>query len=254
MLGHKLLWQHAGTSEYTAFCPDGQSFFAVDFCGTVSRYDVVTGKEITSWKGPDARFCGYEWDHLWGVAVSPNGKYVAAVAKFSSTIYIWECKSQRLIRKITVTDGLSDAICFTSDSNTYGSQDHTIFPHRPSSLVGGHEPVTPDLERQCAGVVEAVPDFLLPQMIEAFVEVLRPVFSRWGKHGRDAQRKAEPDDLSQDVRMGVRSLEARIVIELSVSRAAVCSPVHFQPLTEPARPQGGAHPRPAHRSPKGRGS
>jgi len=75
-----------------------------------------------------------------------------------------------------------------------------IFPRRPSSLVGGHEPVAPGLERQRAGVVEAVPDFLLPQMIEAFVEVLRPVFSRRGEHGRDAQQKAEPDDLSQHVR------------------------------------------------------
>jgi hypothetical protein len=64
---------------------------------------------------------------------------------------------------------------------------------------------------------------LLPEMVEALIEILRPMFPNWRKDGRDPQRETTADDLPQHIRMGVRSLEARIVVELGIrpdSRAA----------------------------------
>ena len=75
-------------------------------------------------------------------------------------------------------------------------------------LICAHKPVARRLESRRAGVVKALPDFLLPQMIETFVEILRPMLSRGRKDRRDPQRQTKADDLPQHIRMRVRSLEA----------------------------------------------
>ena len=117
-------------------------------------------------------------------------------------------------------------------------------------LVSRHEPIAGRLEGRRAGVVKPRPDFLLPEMVETLIEILRPVFPRRRKDGRDAQRETTADDLPKHIRMGMRSLEARIVVELGISRTSVLPPMGFQPLAEPAGAQGGTDPRPANRSPK----
>ena len=79
-------------------------------------------------------------------------------------------------------------------------------------LVSGHEPVAGRLESRRAGVVKTLPDFLLPQIVEAFIEILGPMLARGRKDGRDAQRQATADDLAQHIGMSVCSLEARVVV------------------------------------------
>lgn len=98
-----------------------------------------------------------------------------------------------------------------------------------------------------------MPDFLLPQMVEALIEILRPMLARRRKDRGDSQRQAKADDLPQHIRMRVRSLEARVVVELGIGRATVRPPVGLQPLTEPARAQGGTDPRASDRAPQGPG-
>ena len=122
-----------------------------------------------------------------------------------------------------------------------------IIPRRPALLVGRHKPVAGGLEGGGAGVLETRPDLLRPQMVETLIEILWPVFPRRGKDGGDAQRQTKTDDLAQDIRMGVRALEARIIVELGIGRTAVPPPVRCHPLTEPFRAQGGTNPGTADR-------
>ena len=63
-----------------------------------------------------------------------------------------------------------------------------VVAHGSALLVGRHKPVARRLEGQRVGVVEALPDFLLPQMVETFIEILRPVFPWRGKDRRDPPR------------------------------------------------------------------
>ncbi len=109
-------------------------------------------------------------------------------------------------------------------------------------LVGHHKPVAGGLEGGGAGVRETMPDLLLPQMVETFIEILRPVFAGRSKDRGDPQRQTKSDNLTQDIRMGVRALEARIIVELGIRRHAVLPPVRFHPLAEPFCAQGGTDP------------
>ena len=86
-----------------------------------------------------------------------------------------------------------------------------IVPFGAACLVGRHKPVAGRLEGRRAGMIKAVPDLLLPEMVETFIEILRPMFPRRGKNGRDAQGKTKANDLSEHVRMSVCALEARIM-------------------------------------------
>ncbi len=101
-----------------------------------------------------------------------------------------------------------------------------VIPRRPALPVSGHEPVTGGLEGRDTGVVKALPDLLLPQMVEALMEILRPVFPRRGKDWRDAQRQAKADDLPQPIRMGVRALKARVIVKLGIRGTTALPSAH----------------------------
>ena len=123
----------------------------------------------------------------------------------------------------------------------------------PALLVSRHEAVAGPLKGADAGMMKTLPDLLLPEVVEALVEVLRPGFARRRKDGRDPEAEAPADDLAQHIGMRVRPLETGVVVERGLAGQAVRPPVRFQPLTEPARREGRADPGPADRSPQGAG-
>lgn len=74
----------------------------------------------------------------------------------------------------------------------------------------------------------ALPDFLLPAVIEAFDVGLEARFAGRRKHRNDAQTQAEVNHAPQMVGLGVGALKARVVVELGEVGAAVGVPVFAQ--------------------------
>ena len=77
-------------------------------------------------------------------------------------------------------------------------------PARPALLISRHEAVAGRLQGAHGGMMKAWPDLLLPEGIEALIEILRPVLARWREDGCDPQTEAQADDLAQHIGMSVR--------------------------------------------------
>jgi hypothetical protein len=92
-------------------------------------------------------------------------------------------------------------------------------------VMGDDEAFGAVLQTGAGSVVEAPPDFGLPEMIEGLDLVLNAVLARGSEDGRNPQAQAEQSDRAKSVRMVVRTMEAQIVIELSIDGEAVGSPV-----------------------------
>ena len=74
----------------------------------------------------------------------------------------------------------------------------------------------------------ALPDFLLPAVIEAFDVGLETGFARRGKHRDDAEAQAEVNHAAQTIGERVRTLKAGVVVKLGEVGAAVGAPVFDQ--------------------------
>lgn len=90
-----------------------------------------------------------------------------------------------------------------------------------------------------AGVVEAVPDLGLPELVEGFDLVLEAVFAGWGKDGDDAQGQTEEDDGTKPVGVVMGAMEAEVVVELGKGGQPVRAPVGEQGADGTAGGDGG---------------
>ena len=88
----------------------------------------------------------------------------------------------------------------------------------------------------------ALPDFLLPAVIEAFDVGLETGFAGRRKDRDDAQAQAEVNHATQTVGVGVRALKTGVVVELGEVGAAVGAPVFDQGGEDVVRGEAGARP------------
>ena len=79
-----------------------------------------------------------------------------------------------------------------------------------------------------AGMVEPIPDHLLPSAIEVLDLGLEAGLSGRGEDGSDSQKQAESHDPTQDIRVLMGSLESGIVVELGIGRQPVLPPMAQQ--------------------------
>ncbi len=80
------------------------------------------------------------------------------------------------------------------------------------------------------GAAVALPDFALPQGIEAFDSILEARLARWGEHRDNPQCQTQPADTPDGVGELVRSLEDRVVVKLRVGGQPVAAPALDQGL------------------------
>jgi hypothetical protein len=107
-------------------------------------------------------------------------------------------------------------------------------------VMSGDEAVGPEAELGAVGVVEAFPDFGLPQGVEGLDLVLEAMLARWGEDGGDPQGQAEEGDGTEAIGMVMGTMEAQIIIELGVGGQPVRPPVGEQRiLGEPGGDGGG---------------
>jgi hypothetical protein len=95
-------------------------------------------------------------------------------------------------------------------------------------LMSGDEAVGPVAELGPVGVVEAFPNFGLPQVVEGLDLVLEAMLARWGEDGSNAHGQAEQGDGAETIGMVMWAVKAQIVIELGVGRQTVPAPVGEQ--------------------------
>jgi hypothetical protein len=84
----------------------------------------------------------------------------------------------------------------------------------------------PQLVRR--GMVEALPDFGLPEVVERLDLVLEAVLAGWGEDGSNAQAQAEEGDGAEAIGVVVRAVKAQVVVELCVGGQAMLAPVKQQ--------------------------
>jgi WD40 repeat protein len=102
-----------------AFSPDDQVLVAGLECGSVCRWDVATGKELSLWKVGK--------DYVWSVACSPDGKTIAA-GDHKGKVVLWRTADGTKIREFQGIDFLAQGLAFTADSAAVivGGQHNTI--------------------------------------------------------------------------------------------------------------------------------
>lgn len=91
-------------------------------------------------------------------------------------------------------------------------------------------------------VAPALPDFLLPAVIEAFDVGLETGFARRRKHRDDAEAQAEVNHAAQMIGVGVRTLKAGVVVELGEVGVTVGVPVFGQGGEDIVGGEAGARP------------
>jgi len=106
-------------------------------------------------------------------------------------------------------------------------------------VMGGDEAVGAVAQLGAAGVVKAIPDLGLPQVVEGLDLVLEAMLAGWGEDGGDAQGQAEEGDGTEPIGMVMRAVEAEVVVELSVGGQAVCAPVGQQRILSELGGDGG---------------
>src|SRR5258708_40191430 len=92
-------------------------------------------------------------------------------------------------------------------------------------LVSSNEGLGAPAQSRQGGVAPAVPDFLLPEIVEAFDLGLKAGLARWSKDGNDAQTEAKVDDATEAMRQAMGSLEAGVIIELGEAWLAEALPM-----------------------------
>ena len=103
-----------------------------------------------------------------------------------------------------------------------------VFAGRMATPKGPDESTRDAAQIPEAGMVEPIPDHLLPSTVEVLDLGLEAGLSGRGEDRGDSQKQAEPHDSTQDIGVLMGSLESGIVVELGIGRQPVLPPVAQQ--------------------------
>ena len=100
-----------------------------------------------------------------------------------------------------------------------------LLPFLAFGVMGRDVAIRAAAQLGAAGVVKALPDLGLPQVVEGLDLVLEARLARRSEDGGDAHGQAEEGDGTETIRMVMGAVAAEIVVELSVGGPAVGVPV-----------------------------
>ena len=120
LVKNKVLWKarpdKAISPNYVAFSPDSKVIYAGGGLGCVYGMDVKTGKVLTRWFSTPTGKSVYG-HRISAVAVSPDGRFVAAGTGPSGLVYLWWAKTGK--RAAVLNHGLTTILIlsFSPDSD-----------------------------------------------------------------------------------------------------------------------------------------
>ena len=118
--------------------------------------------------------------------------------------------------------------CFREVERQAVTRRRTVLPGGMALTVRGDVGAGAGLQGPQVRMVPAVPDFLLPAMVETFDVGLEAGFAWRRKHRDDAQAQAEMNHAAQTIGVSVRPLKAGVVVELGEVGMAVGTPMFGQ--------------------------
>jgi len=102
------------------FTPDDTAVVTSSFDGTITFWNVSTGKEITTFSLPD--------ESIVKIAISSDNRLLAAVTR-SGKAHLWDVIQRKELHSLQANnDAVAEAVAFAPDGNTFitGSWDSTL--------------------------------------------------------------------------------------------------------------------------------
>jgi WD40 repeat protein len=115
-----LLWEKV-FSEYgrftcVKFSPDGKTLFVSEKVRFIISFDSATGQTIRVFEMPLYNTPAHQKQNICCIAISPDGKILAADTEPARTVWFWDIASGREIGKIYASDLTVADIAFSPDS------------------------------------------------------------------------------------------------------------------------------------------
>jgi WD40 repeat protein len=112
-------WREAGL-YYAAFSPDSKSVYAGGTSSAVWAFDVRSGKKLSHWYANDSGREQYG-HRISCLAVSPDGKWVAAGAGIEGNVYIGSTAESRKVATLKHGGSTLLLVQFAPDSKAIAS-------------------------------------------------------------------------------------------------------------------------------------
>jgi len=115
-----VLWEKTfneyGRFTSVRFSPDGRTLFVSEKIRHIIALDSATGKTIRVFEMPLYSARGYQKQNISSIAISPNGRVLAADSEPAGTVWFWDIKTGREIASFHVGDLTISSITFSPDS------------------------------------------------------------------------------------------------------------------------------------------
>ncbi|MGB8227218.1 MAG: hypothetical protein WCE45_10215, partial [Sedimentisphaerales bacterium] len=98
------------------FSPDSKTLFVVEKVRYIIALDSATGRTIKVFEMPLYNTPGHQKQNICCIAVSPDGKTLAADTEPARTVWFWDITSGRETGKIPASEFTVSDIAFSPDS------------------------------------------------------------------------------------------------------------------------------------------
>ena len=105
-----------GQFTLVEFSPDGRTLFVSEKIRHIIALDSATGKTIRVFEMPLYSARGYQKQNISSIAISPNGRVLAADSEPAGTVWFWDIKTGRESASFHVGDLTISSITFSPDS------------------------------------------------------------------------------------------------------------------------------------------
>src|SRR5688572_30228010 len=104
---------HTDSAMSVAIAPDGRTAVSGSWDGSLRRWDVATGRELSVMPGVGGR--------IWCVALSPDGRFAVAGSDGDNTVRLWDLDEGREIQRWSGHDNIVTGVAFSPDGGTVAS-------------------------------------------------------------------------------------------------------------------------------------
>ena len=98
------------------FSPDGKTLFVSERVRHILVFDTITGQLVNKFVMDEYRTSTYQKQNICCIAISPDGRTLAADTEPARTVWFWDIKTGKKIASFYVNDLTVSSIAFSPDS------------------------------------------------------------------------------------------------------------------------------------------